>query len=359
MQKCIPILVLLIIGLIAGCGGDDNGTGNGDTGPPRVVANTSLGQPPSIDDPNDVRWDSVGTVTIGVAQGAPKIAPEMSATVPPDVKVQAAQLGEFLYLRLKWQDGDHSTWPNYYSVTDTGAETPNLRPIEFTHEQLPPAHEDQAFVMFKFPESDDWDVWNWRVLTTGAGRLAEGYRFINNALDRDDDGSKELEVAPINPGDSVTLKHPRYLHKMLSAFEDPIFYITDTVWTRSVVDTLFDTTVIPTVPPDTLFDTVLITPLHTRGWTKAQKVPSHLIDSSVASESDDSRGSRWDIRATDAYNNEYTLVMRRKLNTGYADDLNLLAVDSVQVKIGFLDNQEDLMESTSNRGFSQIFWLIF
>jgi hypothetical protein len=50
--------------------------------------------------------------------------------------------------------------------------------------------------------------------------------------------------------------------------------------------------------------------------------------------------------------------MCRPLNTGYADDLNLLPLDSVKMKVGVTDNQDNLSLGGSNRAFTNEFWLI-
>ena len=89
-------------------------------------------------------------------------------------------------------------------------------------------------------------------------------------------------------------------------------------------------------------------------------MPGWLIDSSFASRTDEVRGSRWDIRAVSVYDNDaaqYRVVLCRKLNTGFSDDIDLAAADSVEVKVGIFDNQEAFTPG-SNRGFSDDFWIL-
>ena len=52
-------------------------------------------------------------------------------------------------------------------------------------------------------------------------------------------------------------------------------------------------------------------------------------------------------------------MMCRPLNTGFDDDLNMLTLDSVKMKVVVLNNQVDLTMGTNNRGISKEFWLIF
>jgi hypothetical protein len=107
-------------------------------------------------------------------------------------------------------------------------------------------------------------------------------------------------------------------------------------------------------------DTIPIFFYNTTGWELGQIVPGWLINSSFASLPDSARGSRWDIKAVSAYDqdmNKYHVVLACELNTGFDDDLDLSALDSVKVNIGFFDSQEDFTPG-SNRGFSDFFWII-
>jgi hypothetical protein len=98
----------------------------------------------------------------------------------------------------------------------------------------------------------------------------------------------------------------------------------------------------------------------TTGWVVDQKIQGWYIDGSASDKTEAQRGSRWDIGAYSAYtNNTYSLVMVRKLNTGYNDDFDLSTLDSVKVQLGILNNQESFTTGSSNRGFSEEFWLIF
>jgi hypothetical protein len=98
------------------------------------------------------------------------------------------------------------------------------------------------------------------------------------------------------------------------------------------------------------------------GWTEGQTIPGKLIDTTVYDRLVSTRGARWAIRAADDYDstgNQYTVMMCRALNTGFDDDLNMLVLDSVKMKVVVLNNQVDLTMGTNNRGISKEFWLIF
>ena len=101
----------------------------------------------------------------------------------------------------------------------------------------------------------------------------------------------------------------------------------------------------------------------THGWTIGQKIPGWYIDSTLdnsGSYYENRRSSRFDIRSTSAYddiNNRYIVVLARKLNTGFTDDLNLTDSTTVTMKIGIIDNipaydDTRFTEGNTNKGFT-------
>ena len=68
--------------------------------------------------------------------------------------------------------------------------------------------------------------------------------------------------------------------------------------------------------------------------------------------------SRWDIFTVsefDAVNEKITVVLKRKLNTTYSEDLVL--VDSVQFRIGLYEDQDKFTLGGSRRGYTDMLWL--
>ena len=68
-----------------------------------------------------------------------------------------------------------------------------------------------------------------------------------------------------------------------------------------------------------------------------------------------------DIRAVSIYDDvaaQYRLVLARKLYTEFEDDIDLSGMDSVKVKVGIYDHQEEFGTGSGNRGFSNDFWII-
>ncbi len=353
MKKLIPISVVLLLGFWIGCGDDESTNGPEEPTVVRVIANTTVSAPTLSSADEDV-WADVDSFLVGVSQAnSPKLRPPEAAAYPPDIYVQAIKKDSNLYLRLQWSDLTFDAYPNHYKVTgDT------IPPIDFTREYTPPAYEDQIFVMFDSLLDGGYDAWNWRVLTTGGGGLGKGctYQDTMTAPTADAVGTVSSSGAVENP---PKFGQPTYAHKNTSEFNHYILFTADTVHWDSVLYTDIDTIIFGD-PPDTIFDTTEVHFWETTGWKLGQKVPGWLIDSSFASRTDEERGSRWDIKAVSVYDNDaaqYRVVLCRKLNTGFVDDINLAPVDSVKVKVGIFDNQEEFTPS-SNRGFSDDFWII-
>lgn len=357
MKKLIPIFAVLLLGLWIGCGDDESA--NGPDGPTavRVYADTTVSAP-TLSSADEQVWASVGSFRVEVLQeNSPKRRPPEAAAVPPDIYVQAIKKAGNLYLRLQWSDPTFDAYPDhFFVVVNTGQ-------IEFDQNTIL-AQEDQIYVMFDSLPEGGYDVWAWRVLTTGGGGLGKGYTYNNATLTPDAAGTAS---------DSGTVKNirvfnlPTYAHKDTSDFGNELgHYILYTTDTLKYTDTLYidiDTVIIGEDPPDTIFDTTAITFPLTIGWELDQKVPGWLIDSSFASPShtDEERGSRWDIKAVSVYDSlefQYRVVLCRELNTLSADDIDLSAMDSVKVKIGIYDNQEEFGQPSNRRGFSDDFWII-
>ena len=351
MEKLIPVLLLVPLVLWVSCGNKDQGP----VGPPgpqtkRVVADTTV-DAPTLASPDEFMWGSVDSVTVPVLQSnQPKIYAPKTASVPSEVQVQAINKAGQLYLRLKWSDPDVDSFRDHFKVDSIKDFSP-LPLVEFTNEVLPPAYEDQAFVLFAGFGANGYDVWNWRVLTTGSARLAEGYTLTSGLLDSDAVGSAGGAPAIANP---ASFKQPVYIHKDTSDFTGYVLYTTDTLNLNDTLYSIYD---------PFLHDSMPVQGFNTTGWTLGQKVPGWLIDSSFASLTAAERGSRWDIRAVSVYDssgtsNQYRVVLSCPLNTGYNDDIDLSVKDSVQVKIGLFDDQIDFGTASSNRGFSDEFCLI-
>ncbi|MCH9025174.1 MAG: hypothetical protein IH931_07550 [candidate division Zixibacteria bacterium] len=159
--------------------------------------------------------------------------------------------------------------------------------------------------------------------------MAEGLTLINDTLVVD---SGPLPVAFVNE-DSVFVGWPKWVHTTGADYTGEILYIED-------LDTMANH-----------LNEFLAAGLVVQGW---------YVDSGVGHQVQNTfPQSRWDIYTVsefDAANNKITVVLKRKLNTGWPEDLVL--ADSVQFRIGIFDNQSDFDLSGPGRGFTELFWLI-
>jgi len=295
----------------------------------------------------------------GVTGQQPQTRPPEAADVPPDIYVQAIKKANDLYLRLQWSDPTFDAYPDHFEVETiyTGGALPY---VEFKSEFLSVPYEDQIFVMFDGLPKGGYDVWNWRVLTTGGAGLGKGYSYTDTLIGDILVEDTLIEDAIGTAGDSVAIENPAisqqptYAHMDTSKFDGYILYVDSAVHREEAIDSIWDSQT---------QDWMLIFFPNTTGWDIGQVVPGWLINSNFASMSDNERGSRWDIKAVSVYDNDpaqYRVVLCRKLNTGFSvdEDIDLSAVDSVKVKIGIYDNQEDFKTGSPRRGFSDDFWII-
>lgn len=357
MKRLVPIVMVLSLGLWFGCSSDDDdGDGNGNGGVTMVTVIADTTAAPSLDSVNDPAWDGVAEKTLEVSgENLPKIGSVQSSAITA-VNLKAILKADTLYLKLSWADPTYSVWRDVFSVDllipagqDTIAEfTPVIN-----------AEEDQVFVMFDMPDKTDWDVWNWRALTTAPGGLAEGFTLRRDGLSWNDSAIISIDTT-VTPWDtnwqfdagtidtllpdvgnlavayrnkSVGFSQPKLMHTDSSAFSGHILLLDATVALRA-----------------------------TAGWRLGDSIPGWYIDGSFHRDNPthvpDDFNSRFDIKAISSYDTGiYTVVLARALNS-YPDDLDLSALGQVKVKIGLLDNQTRLMTGSGRRGFTSEFWLV-
>lgn len=342
MKKLIPIVMLLAFGLLfVGCGDDDDGgtNGNGET-TPTLVADT-LVTAPAMTAADEAVWDTVDSLVVTVAQGVPpSSAGALGTAVASEAHVKAIKKNNILYLQMKWADPDHSIWPGYYYVADTAGPLQFARSVLFNEE-------DQMFALFTTPENDWWDVWGWSVVSTGAADLARGYRWRNDSLLADTNTSfPQLEIIDENPGWFI-VDEPTYCHVDTSEFNGHILFTPDSVLHHES-DWLYRS------PTDSIHW------YQTEGWVPDQRIPGVMLDVVAVGRAGTAQDSRFDIVALADYDSTaslYTLVMARDLNTGFSDDLDLAALDSVEVQLAVFDNLSDFDAGSSRRGISEKFYL--
>ena len=320
MKKLIPIAVILSLAVWSGCSDDPAPTEPPPPPPPvRVVANTAVGAP-TLSSVDEAIWANVTEFTLDIStQNSPKLPAPASSAVSDSVRVKAIVSGGELYLRVEYDDNDLNLLKFPYVLQEGGF-------LNFVSD--PTSFEDQLYIMFSGLPNSAYDVWNWRSLETAPAGLAEGKTLFNDTVLVTDGGAQV--VALPNP---VFNAWPKWAHKDSSAFTGEILYVEDTSG----------------------FDRYAGDP----GWALGDIIPGYYIDTNVRSNVQITPQSRWDIFTVsdfDATNNKITVVLKRKLNTTYSEDL--VMADSVQFRIGLFDNQSDFNLSGSRRGFTDLFWLI-
>lgn len=329
MRKLLPWLMILSVPFWAGCGSDDDDDGgtNGNGGDPvltQVPVNSSVAAP-DMDSVNHDSWDSITPVGMAVSNvEAPNFEAKVTAFFTDSVWIQAIKASGRLYLRLQWDDNDYSILRNQW-VLDS-VEIYRWVSSEVLH------NEDQVLVMFDMGDDSTWDAWNWRLLTTGQAKTAEGmtYNETNDSLSLDThDDEDTLAWRNKNPGDTGW---PKWIHEDTSDFTGDVMFIYETLPARDGQDA---------------------------PYSKGQTVPGWVLVDSVVP-ADMRAQSRWDIEAVYDYDDiahRYTLVLARDLSSG-ADDLDMSSLAEVRTKIGILDD-ELLTNNSTSKIFTEDFLLDF
>ena len=333
MRYSLMVALLLAAALLMfGCG-SDNPT-EPDTPKLQRIVVTAGTSAPDMTDVNGTVWNGITATAVDISSTlAPSPVQGGVAAISDSVHVKAVTFNDTLYLRLNWVDNSHSVWRGAFEVRDTAAVLGNDTATLFNAPDSIGRQEDQMWVLLAGLAGGDWDGINWRALTTDSTFLAEG---INLHRATTSDPWEEIT-------DAGTMETSRHNSNLLNV-EFPGYFHKDT--SEYLGYTLFEN------------DGLVTHDLFIRGWDIGQQVPFYILDSTRWHQPAATRGSRWDTRTISAYaGSQYTVVLCRPMNTGYADDVVLN--DSVKTKIGVFDNQLDINIGGTGRGFSKEFWLIF
>ena len=328
MKKLIVAAMALSTLFFVGCGDDDD-----DDPPPdttiTVTADTTAA-PATPLTYNDAVWNSVTPTTIALSQTftlpvAPlrsPLGPSKSLTAPDSVDVQAIKKHGRLYLRLVWTDTDSSMQRDVWAYDQPF--------FNFIHQSY--LGEDQVFVLFEGATLTGWDLWNWRVLTTGTMNRAEDGRMVDSNILWDDGPNR---VASPNPSGDQLDKRPTYVHQDEWLFTGDILLKSERKLVTWEVTQNDD------------------------NWSNTMTVPGWIINDEGI---DWDAESRWEVQAAYNYSaGEYTLVMTRSLTAREVEkDLDMTELGRIKTKIGIFDDDDDLSwnSSSSQRKFSADFWLV-
>jgi len=332
MKHCHVFLLCALALMWVGCGGDD-----GTTEPPpqaTVVTAVTASLAPIMSNVNDTIWNRAIAKAVPVTSGeipvGAKVRPATALVVASQVNVQATVHGGNVYLRLMWADPTFDAWPHIWVVDSMAGATPYF-------EHLITESQDQLFVLFRGMPSSQWDVWHWQAHSTAlAGQVggvitgfAEDATYVSNVFTTD---AGNLDLVRPNGPYMETFNRPTYLHEDTMAFHGFIM-------------------------PESEADSLDQLPLS--GWQVHDTVPGYITDQSLADSSAVALGSRWDIAAVARHSaGQYTVVLRRALNTGYIDDLAMAAGTRLAMKVVLTNKLDpDFAHGLSDQGITGLFYL--
>ena len=330
LMAFVVVLLLPVIGLW-GCGGDDDDDdgGDGDT-TPVVTAVTATSAPAAV---TASTWSTAVAATVPIGANLPGFKRTGSAAqaVADDVRIQAAVYGDSLYVKVTWDDETFDVWPSAWIVDSIDGGLP-------LWEHLTTQYEDQLMLFVSGLPNGNWDTWHWRAATTSfmgspTGQMtgyAEGGRYVNNA------------VTPDASPTFLTRENHQYI-----GFNRPTFLHEDTTEYTGYILADQDADSLVTLPAS--------------GWTQGFLVAGYLTNVGIALLPDASRGSKYDIKVDAKYDagaNQYQVVMRRALNTGYTEDLVMTSGSRLTCRIG-IGNEHNFTFTTgsSNQGYSDVFYI--
>jgi hypothetical protein len=333
LKKLLFVSVIVGLTSLLGCGGDDGPTEPVVPTIITVTAATSATAPARLNVVDPI-WNTITPknipITVDNFSLAAKRRPNNALAVASSVAVQALVVGDSLYLRLAWDDDSWDRWPGRFEVTSFHEASGWA---QFTRDDLA-AKEDQAMVFFDGGADFGWDVWNWRMTTTGGGYLAEGAVLDGTTLTVDP-GDNDLVILNQDEGFSL----PNYMHPEGPSNQSYQLFEADAV-----------TMVVNTDSLTARYGTV---------WAMGDRVPGWLIDGDYSLQTLAARGGRFDIDSRSRHSsNEYVIVLMRELNTGRATDFNMSDSTTVDVRIGISNNSDFRFNAgSSQQGFSKTFKL--
>jgi hypothetical protein len=327
MKKLSLVLTVLLALEWLGCGGEDK-----PTAPPvptiaTVTAASGTVAPARLSVQDSV-WNRITPKALAITAdrlSSSKQRPPSLLSVSDTVRIQAVVVSDTLYVRLSWSDGTWDRWPGRFAVTSFDTLAPDTL-AHFTQDALSYS-EDQAMLFFQATGDTTWDIWQWRLVTTGAGYLGEGFTLSGTTLTRDQ-GTADVDTSNANQGGQ-----PIYMQPEGPANQDYRLFKSDAV----VMDHYLD-------------------------WQLGDLVAGWVIDDSLyLPQNTAARASRFDIGAVSSYTASparYTVVLHRALNTGHADDLDMSAHSSLRMRIGLTNNSDFyLSQGDTRQGFTSVFQL--
>ncbi len=324
MKYANVISILLLIGLLAGCGGDDDGITPPPPPPPPVYMSVDIiADAPDMNSIDHTVWDAVDSTDILVG-AYPATYGRDARLGQQDVVLKAIRKSDILYLYARWgNDSDPNRvgnsmqrsaaeWYHFTSygedklmlVFDAGNNGDEKADCASMCHQTAPKH--------KTTGGGNADVWVWKSSTTAPAYLGEDQWWSASGFAGDELTNPLEDSVYIDNWNSPGYEYgyPNYMHITVEAYEDTFLYVDDT----------------------TVYD-------YSNNWSQGHLMPGWVIDSSYHNNA--TRESRWDILSYsehDPADDTWEVVLARALNTGNADDVDMSAVDTIQVTLGINHN---------------------
>ena len=329
MKKTFAVFLALFLTCWLGCSKDN------PTEPPppttiTVTAATGTVAPARLSVEDSV-WSRITPQSIAITATrytAGKEYPTASLATADSVRVQAVVVHDTLHLRLSWTDATLDCWPGRFTVDNIQIVTDPPDTLAVFAQDALSASEDQAMIFLQAAGNSTWDVWNWRLVTTGAGLLAEDFSLSGTTLTHD---AGTVLVATSNLGGAG---QPASMEPGGPDNNDYRLYASEAV------------------PLDAGLN-----------WAIGDRVSGWVIDDSLyLPQNAATRGSRYDVGAASSYAgspSRHTVVLHRALASDDTADLNMSALTTVRMRVGITDNSDFSMTLGSTRqGFTDIFELI-
>jgi len=329
----------------------------------RVLVHSSA-TAPAMDNTRDPLWNDAKTTAIFASDSAFADSIPVIDSLP--IYIKAIKTSDYLYLRVRWGENavinyrSYSVWPNpmifNISVNNSGDTSRywTRRPTQtiytdtlLTDTQIVWHDQDRFAVIWNTGDNGSEgadcrtmchavadttltgdrmytsggghaDVWHWQAATTDPVFLAEDEYWSPEGRNPDayaqpifDVNYDTVNFLPISMNEDSTQRKKPFLH-----LDDAI-------------------------PFDSNYS-----------WTNLDSIPGYVVN-------DNATGSIADVNAYSSYSRtdgSWMVVMRRRLNTGNPDDLNLSSIqpgDSVMVTMAFMNN------ATSVHHGSRPFYIVF
>ncbi|MFH2036813.1 MAG: ethylbenzene dehydrogenase-related protein [Candidatus Zixiibacteriota bacterium] len=346
MSKLFMVSIFSLLLIFAGCS-EDSGSGNDPdpvTPPARLVVDTLAS--PAFSGVDEAVWSTLAdSATAYIEIGGSALYGRNSTLGTDTVVIQAIVKGGMIYIRAKWHDGTQNDMGGYIEFRNSNWSRETYHGddkfmIIFGKAQSTQKADCAAMchVTYHKADVDTVDFWSWSSTKTAPGKMSDD-GYWNSVYDSYDNESSVVNKYVWRRNWNAGNAYPYWMPATNpTTFTGEVLYLTE------VQD----------------FDAFL-------SWPDQDSLPGYAIDTSIFNLSP--AGNQWDVKALSEYEvsgvstllNTWTVVFKRPLNTGYATDIDLSTLDSIQIAIAATTNDFTGMFTGATivpHSGSKPFWLI-